>query len=169
MNVCPRSGDKILLVNAEEDNKEVADLYCLALRPLKLRISVTSTIKETIKALIQPFDLVWLRLPLPDLSANHLLEELLAAGDLAGRVGTESPVDVLDRLTSISWYTKLGQYSLRERSNEEFLKAYHGLVGVAKQVRQKHDGHWLWVRMHTNEDRAWVIQLLERSMVHDNE
>lgn len=157
-----------MLVNAEED-KEVANLYCRVLQPLKLRINVESTMKGTIKALIQPFDLVWFRLPLPDLSSSHLLEELMATHDLAGRVGNESPVNVLDRLTSISWYTKLSQQSLRETSNEESLKTYHGLVGLAKQVRHKHDGQWLWIRIHTHEERAWVIQLLEQSMVHDNE
>jgi hypothetical protein len=147
----------------------VADLYCRVLGPLKLRISAASTIEETVKALIQPFDLVWLRLPLLGFSANRFLEELLAAHDLAGRVGTESPVDVLDRLTSVSWYTKLSQQSLKQASSEEFLKAYHGPVGLAKQVRHKHDGQWLWVRMQTDEERAQVMQLLEQNTTHGNE
>jgi hypothetical protein len=168
MNASPRPGDRILLVSADEV-KEVIDLYRFILERFKLRITVESTMEGTVKALIQPFDLVWLRLPLPDLSAHHLLEELLAARDLAGRVGTESPVNVLDRLTSISWYTKLSRQSLRKAPDEEFLKRYRDFVEIDKQFRHKHDGQWLWIRMSTDEERAWVIQLLERNMTHDHE
>ncbi len=167
MNAGPQPGDKILLVNAEEIKAEI-DLYRFILERFKLRITLESTMEGTVKALIQPFDLVWLRLPLPDLSSIHLLEELLATHDLAGRVGNESPADVLDRLTSISWYTKLSQQVLKDTSSEEFLKRNHYLVEIAR-VYHKHGDQWLWIRMYTDEERAWVTQLLERNMTHDHE
>jgi hypothetical protein len=163
MNVGPQPGDKILLVNADE-GKAVIELYRFVLERLKLRITVESTMGGTVKALIQPFDLVWFRLPLPDLSSIHLLEELLATHDLASRVGNESPADVLDRLTSISWYTKLGQQALKDTSSEEFLKSCHRMVELAKQFQHNHSSQWLWIRMHTDEERAWVRQLLEQSI-----
>ncbi len=168
MNASPRPGDRILLVSADEV-KAVIDLYRFILERFKLRITIASTIEGTVKALIQPFDLVWLQLPLSNLSSSHLLEELLATHDLAGRVGNESPADALDRLTSISWYTKLGLQGWKDTSSEEFLKRYHPMVELAKQFQHEKGGQWLWIRMHTDEERAWVIQLLERNMVHDNE
>lgn len=169
MNAGPQPGDKILLVNAEED-KKVNDLYRLVLQPLKLQITVVSTVEGAVEALIQPFDLVWFRLPLPELSSTHLLEDLLATHDLVSKVGNESPDEVLDRLTSISWYTKLiSRHGLKDASSEKFLKAYHGLVGLAKQVQHVHGGQWLWIRIHTDEERAQVMQLLERNTTHDNE
>jgi hypothetical protein len=64
MNAGPHPGDKILLVNANEV-KAVIDLYRFILERFKLRITVESTMEETVKALIQPFDLVWCNCPCP--------------------------------------------------------------------------------------------------------
>jgi hypothetical protein len=58
----------------------------------------------------------------------------------------------------------LSQQSLRDTSNEEFLKANHMLVELAKQFQHEHGGQWLWIRMQTDEERAWVRQLLEQSI-----
>ena len=101
MNVGPRPGDEILLANAE-GTKEVAVRHRQVLEPLKLRITVESTMEGAVRALIRPFDLVWFRLPLPGLSSNHLLEELSAMHDSASRVENESPANVSARLTPIS-------------------------------------------------------------------
>jgi len=131
----PQRGDKVLLIGFDQDPEMLA-LLRLALGR-RIHLAVASTVAEARLKLSEPFDLLWLRLPLPDLQAPLLIEHLLARPDLADRVGIEDMTQAIIRLSK--------------------MPVLRNLEPLGKR-RDK----WIWVRVRSDGERAWVRHLLEQ-------
>jgi hypothetical protein len=137
----PQRGDKVLLVNPDQV-PEMVELIRSAFDNDRVRLAIVPTVAEAIGQLSEPFDLLWLRLPLPDLQASLFIEHLLARPDLADRVGIEDMVQAMSRLSK--------------------MPALRNLEPLGKK-RDK----WIWVRVRSNDEREWVQHLLEQCMRKD--
>ena len=132
----PQPGDRVLLIYPDQ-TFEMMELIHLIVRGSKLRLTIVPTVAEAIGRLSEPFDLLWLRLPLPDLQAPLFIEHLLARPDLADRVGIEDMSQAMIRLSN--------------------MPALWNLEPLGKK-RDK----WIWVRVRTEDERDWVRHLLEQ-------
>ena len=103
----------------------------------RIHLAVASTVAEARLKLSEPFDLLWLRLPLPDLQAPLLIEHLLARPDLADRVGIEDMTQAMIRLSNMPVLRNL------------------------EPLGKKRD-KWIWVRVRSDGEREWVRHLLEQ-------
>jgi len=131
----PQRGDKVLLIGFDQD-PEMLDLLRLVLGR-GIHLTVVSTVAEATLKLSEPFDLLWLRLPLPDLQAPLFIEHLLARLDLADRVGIEDMAQAMIRLSNMPVLRNL------------------------EPLEKKRD-KWIWVRVRSDDEREWVRHLLER-------
>jgi hypothetical protein len=132
----PQRGDRVLLINPELAPGMV-ELIHLAFENDRVRLTIVPTVAEAIERLSEPFDLLWLRLPLPDLQAPLFIEHLLARPDLADRVGIEDVTQAMIRLSNMSVLRNLEPLGKR---------------------RDK----WIWVRVRSDDEREWVRHLLEQ-------
>ena len=132
----PQRGDKVLLVNPDQA-PEMVEFIRLAFDSDRVRLAIVSTVAEAIRQLSEPFDLLWLRLPLPDLQAPHFIEHLLARPDLAGCVGIEDMTQAMIRLSNMPVLRNL------------------------EPLGKKRD-KWIWVRVRSDDEREWVRHLLEQ-------
>ena len=137
----PRLGDKVLLVMSE---KEMGELLRLILGRRELHLTVASTVAETVSQLDEPFDLIWLCLPLPDFHAHLFLDLILAQPDLAHRVGIENPVQVVKRIQK-EWPTRFPHLSIS-----------------GNYAPRKQDEKWVWIRTSNESERTWVKHILEQ-------
>jgi hypothetical protein len=133
----PQRGDKVLLINPELA-PGVVELLHLVFRDSKVHLAIVPTVAEAIGRLSDPFDLLWLLLPLPDLQTSLWFDFLPAEPDLASRVGIESIGQALFRLSKIQAARK-----------------------VELLVVKPHD-KWIWVRVRTEDERERVRHLLEQ-------
>ena len=131
----PQRGDKVLLIGFDQD-PEMLDLLRLVLGR-RIHLTVVSTVAEATLKLSEPFDLLWLRLPLPDLQAPLFIEHLLARLDLADRVGIEDMSQAMIRLSNMPVLRNL------------------------EPLGKKRD-KWIWVRVRSDDEREWVRHLLEQ-------
>ncbi len=134
----PQRGDKVLLVNPDQA-PEMVEFIRLAFDSDRVRLAIVATAAEAIGQLSEPFDLLWLRLPLPDLQATLFIEHLLARPDLADRVGVEDIVQAMSRLSK--------------------MPALRNLEPLGKK-RDK----WIWIRFRSDAERERLRHLLERSV-----
>jgi len=132
----PQPGDKVLLISPEPA-PEMVELIHLAFRGSKVRLAVVLTVAEAIERLSEPFDLLWLRLPLLDLQASLFIERLLARPDLADHVGIEDMIQAMIRLSK--------------------MPALQNLEPLGK----KRD-RWIWVRVRSDDERDLVRHLLDQ-------
>jgi hypothetical protein len=132
----PQRGDRVLLINPELA-LGMAELIHLAFENDRVRLTLVPTVAEAIERLSEPFDLLWLRLPLPDLQAPLFIEHLLARPDLADRVGIEDVTQAMLRLSNMPVLRNL------------------------EPLGKKRD-KWIWVRVRSEGEREWVRHLLEQ-------
>ena len=133
----PQRGDKVLLINPEM-TPGVVELLHLVFRDSKVHLAIVPTVAEAIGRLSDPFDLLWLLLPLPDLQTSLWFDFLLAEPDLAGRVGIESIGQAIFRLSKAQAVRKLERLVVKSRDK------------------------WIWVRVRSDGEREWVRHLLEQ-------
>ena len=131
----PQRGDRVLLIHPDQD-PEMVELIHLAFRGSRVRLTIVPTVAGAIGRLSEPFDLLWLRLPLPDLQAPLFIEHLLARPDLADRVGIEDMTQAMIRLSNMPVLRNL------------------------EPLGKKRD-KWIWVRVRSDDEREWVRHLLE--------
>ncbi len=124
---CP--GDKVLLVSVKGDKP--FELLRMIFEQKKGCLTIVSTVAEAISKLSEPFDLVWIQLPLPDLNGRLLIDLLLATPDLADRVGVMDPLKVTLRLLEMP-----------------ILDIFEGLP--------MRDRRGIWIRIRTKDEREWV-------------
>ncbi len=132
----PQPGDQVLLINPDQ-TFEMMELIRLVFRDSKVRLTIVATVAEAIGRLSEPFDLLWLQLPLPDLQAPLFIERLLARPDLADCVGIEGMTQAMIRLFKMPVLQNL------------------------EPLDKKRD-KWIWVRIRSNDEREWVRHLLKR-------
>jgi len=137
----PRLGDKVLLVISE---KEMGELLRLILGRRVLHLTVASTVAETVSKLSEPFDFIWLCLPLPDFHTHHFLDLVLAQPELAHRVGVEHPLQVVKRIQ-------------KERPT-----LFPHLSTSGDYAPHKQDEKWIWIRTSNESEREWVKHVLEQ-------
>jgi len=133
----PQPGDQVLLINPELTPGMVGLIH-LAFENDRVRLTIVPTVAEAIGQLSEPFDLLWLRLPLPDLQAPLFIEHLLARPDLAERVGIEDMTQAMIRLSKAQAVRKLERLVVKSRDK------------------------WIWVRVRSDDEREWVRHLLEQ-------
>ena len=131
----PQPGDKVLLIGFDQ-GPEMLDLLRLVLGR-RIHLTVASNVAEARLKLSEPFDLLWLRLPLPDLQAPLFIEHLMARPDLADRVGIEDMTQAMIRLSNMPVLRNL------------------------EPLGKKRD-KWIWVRVRSDGEREWVRHLLEQ-------
>ena len=131
----PQPGDKVLLIGFDQ-GPEMLDLLRLVLGR-RIHLTVASNVAEARLKLSEPYDLLWLRLPLPDLQAPLFIEHLMARPDLADRVGIEDMTQAIIRLSKMPVLRNL------------------------EPLGKKRD-KWIWVRVRSDGEREWVRHLLEQ-------
>jgi hypothetical protein len=132
----PQHGDKVLLINPELVPGMVESIH-LAFENDRVRLTIVLTVAEAIERLSEPFDLLWLRLPLPDLQAPLFIEHLLARPDWADRVGIEDMSQAMIRLSNMPVLRNL------------------------EPLGKKRD-KWIWVRVRSDDEREGVRHLLDQ-------
>lgn len=127
--------------NARDDLASVARQThrLLQERHKALRLTTVSTVAEAIDKLVAPVDMVWLRLPLPDLQTQLFLDFLLTTPDLADRVGVLDPFTI--------------------SGAEPFWRS------LVKDLAQSEK--WIWFRTTADEEREWARRLLSQCASDD--